>query len=61
MEAGRLHMGQSQKIKCQFHDDCDEEVVAKIGLPKDNAIWTCKGGFDEWRRGREPHNYALAR
>ena len=43
--------------KCEYHDNCDKPVVAKIGLPYTTAIWTCLDGFWEWRKIKEPHNF----
>ena len=36
-------------LKCEVHENCNETVVAKVGLPGPHAKWVCQEGFDEYR------------
>jgi len=35
-------------MKCELHENCNEPVVAKVGVPSKKAIWVCQRGFDEF-------------
>ena len=42
-----------------YVEGCDEEVVAKIGLPSSGALWVCKRHFDEWGEREPPLDVAI--
>lgn len=49
------------ELVCEAHDNCKEQVVAKVGLPSSYAKWVCERGFNEFRqKGVERGNHRVA-
>ena len=42
-----------EPMQC-YVEGCEEEVVAKIGLPGPGSVWVCKRHFDEWEKKEPP-------